>query len=188
MLAYYIPLFLSSTLAIAINSSPAPPPTRITSPFSSLTARLPPVCATESLQDRQNVRAIDCVALASFILATTNHAQVTQFWAKPDVLNIWFRTSGTCEILIHFPYPAGSSGPVPEWSSFDEIVGAALEIVATCLLDNKPTDRTHWGGGSKVGAEGKLTVGVTGLRVGEGGVGSGNGTLSLNDRPTGHCK
>lgn len=143
MLPILVLLFVPSTLAVALNSSPASllqPGSNVSSLLSSLNVVAPTKCASRSLHYRHNVRAIDCLNLFTFILATEDHAKQQTFTVPPGATSqttAYSRRAGSCEIGVAFV--AGTTVVV---SSFDEIMRAALRIVGLCLLDNRP-DSTH---------------------------------------------
>lgn len=121
--------------------------------------------------------ALDCLNLATFILATTpNHAdpiQLSNGATAGQVKTPWFRTSGTCVITVV------STGP--DTTSFDEILRIVLELVGNCFLDNRPLEE-HWGGNARFGVNDRLSMLLSGtLKVGEAEGGLGNVTLALDD-------
>ncbi len=143
MLSILVLLFVSSTLAIAINSSPGSllqPGSNVSSLLSSLDAVSATKCAVRSLDYRHNVRAIDCLNLFTFILATEDHTKKQTFILPPDAApgaTVYSRRAGTCELGVIF-----SAGNTAVESSVDEILRAALRVVGRCLLDNRP-DWSH---------------------------------------------
>jgi hypothetical protein len=143
MLLATILLFVSSILAIAIDpSSPS-----LLQPGSNVsTLRSPPRvvsptrCTSRSVYYQQNVRAIDCLNVFTFILATEHHAREQTFTVPPDVSSstvAYSRRSGTCKLDVSI-----IAGVTMVVSSFDEILQAALRVVGLCLLDNRP-DSMH---------------------------------------------
>lgn len=136
-------LLVPSTLAIAINSSPASllqPGSDVSSLLSSSNDVSLIKCASRSLNYRHNVRAIDCLNLFTFILATEDHTKEQTFTVPPGSTSsttAYSRKTGACEIRAGF-----APGTTAVVSSVDEIMRAALRVVGLCLLDNRP-DSTH---------------------------------------------
>lgn len=142
MLRATILLFISSIMAITVDSSSR----SLLQPGSNVsTLRSPPHvsptrCTSRSVDYRQNVRAIDCLNVFTFILATEHHAREQTFTVPPDVSSstvAYSRRSGTCKLDVSF-----IAGVTMVVSSFDEILQAALQVVGLCLLDNRP-DSMH---------------------------------------------
>jgi len=166
----YILLLLVSA-AFAMNAS------------SSLSNSVP-TCAGSQAVERGNPRPVDCLNLATFILATTaDRSRPIQFSGHPSEGQIelpYTRSSGTCELFVIIantdPYPG-----VPVTSSFDEVLSGMLDIVGVCLLNNIP-EAVNFGGVTEAGVSGRLTIGICGLRRtgGNGGL-QGNKTLDLGD-------
>lgn len=71
--------------------------------------------------------------------------------------------------------------PAVETATFDQIVGAAMRITESCLLDSRP-DVEHWGGAALAGLGKHLDVVLWGALMPDGSEAvPGNETAVLND-------
>ena len=169
---------LRIVIAIALSSQ---------SPSSNASVSTPTAtginCAERSVDKRSNVRAIDCLNLFTFILATTDHTEIMAFELSPDQSpgsKLFSRTTGTCEFFVVFGSYSRKARPVREFHTLDEILAVGLGVIGLCLLDSRP-DSTHWAGVGKINPMSKLRIGVAGLLPTESGLNGPevNDTISL---------
>ena len=161
-------------------------PASLTNAKLNTTSSLTIECASGPYSPRRsNPKPIDCITLATAILATTtHHTLIKHFTREPDGrTTIFKRKAGSCELFLGLPYQNGVS-ITSEWASFDEILRAALEIMGSCLLNNHP-EKENWGGVAMVGALGHLKTGIIGIKVGanDDPGAAGNGTLKQGFAP-----
>ena len=176
-------LLLGTTAAL----SPSKPVSNFTTPIinSSLSATPQPRCAIEPRAHGGNVRALDCLNVYTYILATTaNRIQPMRYAGSPLARRstVYSRQSGTCEFVVSLwdrdsakpPYLP----PPPEIATLDEMLGRGLYVVSQCLMDSRP-ESTHFGGivRLKTGSNLWIAMGSVALRDG----GGGNGTMSLDE-------
>lgn len=135
-------LFALSVSAIAINNSPANilQPAINTSSLLTATTTQHANCFPSRRSTQGTVRAIDCLDLFTFILATTPDTTLRQTYLpaepeRPPPLG-FHRTVGTCDFTVV------NNGLTAATASMDEIIRSALGILASCFFDNK-SDLTH---------------------------------------------
>ena len=144
-------------------------------------------CANRAVDQRPNVKAIDCLNLFTYILATEPHrTQQMIFGLLPGQrpgTKVFDRRTGTCEFFLVLGGGSGSSAgkPPAETSTLDTVMGVALEIVSNCLLDNRP-ESTHWAGCAKFSYTSNLKICIAGPLPEGQDAGGVNATLSLDPR------
>ena len=140
-------------------------------------------CAEGPVNHRRNVRAIDCLNLFTYILATTtDHTAPITYGLDPDQKSsaiVFKRESGTCGFFVGIGSSKMQAVPPPETTTLDVVLGVALYLVAHCLLDGKP-DSTHWAGVGKWSPSSNVKISVAGLRPSGYNGGDMNETLFLN--------
>ena len=178
MISYYILFLLCSRFVIAIDSLPDPLTTNNQSQVASPTTKYS--CAFSGVAGRANVRAIDCLNLFTFILATEHHASPVTFSLPPGQSGyetVYTRHAGTCELAVIM----GRFGQRvnPETVTFDQLLQVGLSIVSNCLLNGEPDD-THWGGVGKINPASNLRIAIAGLKPAVTNGGSANTNSSLD--------
>ena len=89
------------------------------------------------------------------------------------------RNSGSCQLFVRLTSVVPA--PVVETATFDQIVGAAMRITESCLLNSRP-DVQHWGGAALAGLRQHLDVVLFGTPTPGGSKADpGNETVALSD-------
>ncbi|KAL6713398.1 hypothetical protein ACLMJK_008863 [Lecanora helva] len=151
-------------------------------PVTNLSTPVSLQCETRPMGHRRNVRAIDCLNLFTFILATEpDHTQPITYSLRPGQRSgaiVWSRSSGGCEFFVTLGQ-ARHKAPLPETTTLDRILGVGLGIVSDCFL-NGQADDTHWAGAGKFDYQSKVKIGILGSLPQGDARQSGNGTLLLD--------
>ena len=167
-------LIEASSTSTSDLSNPLDPTTNLSTPILLN-------CATGGVDQRPNVKAIDCLNLFTYILATEpDHTQLKTFGLQPGQRPgsvVFERRTGSCELFLVFS--SGTRRPVAERTTLDTVLRVALEIVAGCFLDSRP-DSTHWAGCAKYNQMSKLKICIAGPLPGGQNEGITNSTLSLD--------